>query len=202
MLVLKIINRKWSILIITLIIIILLCSYFYFVHDKIKEDFIDRETLEEKIIMLGELTTLQYNYNNLLNFRDSLEIRGYEIPFTKKSFLLMYEGYIKAGVDLQTIQVELHGENSISLILNNAEFTDNVIKEDSVKVFDEKSGLFNPIMIDDVFNILEEEKKKTEIELRQKGFLDEANDKTLRILTPLLKEMGFEEINIYFNDNN
>jgi hypothetical protein len=74
-----------------------------------------------------------------------------------------------------------------------------VIYEDSVKVYDEKSGLFNPLKLEEVFQLLDKEKYRLEQSLKEDGFLEEANLRTKKLVTPLLEEMGFEDILIEFH---
>mgnify|MGYP003036376963 CR=1 FL=1 len=181
-----------------LIVIFFLVSLFL-AYSLIKEDNeIDPQTLEKRILSLGELTTVEYYYKDILHYQDARELKGIELPFSAKSLLILYEGYIKAGVDLTNISIEVKEEKNITLKLKNAHFTDNVIKEESIKVYDEKSGLFNPLKLEEVFHLLEEKKKKTQQELKKEGFLKEANQRTEKLLTSLLKEMGFERITIQF----
>ena len=101
-------------------------------------------------------------------------------------------GYVKAGVDLKDIVIEVHPENHITIYLRNAHFTNNVIYEDSVKVYDEKSGLFNPLKLEEVFQLLDKEKYRLEQSLKEDGFLEEANLRTKKLVTPLLEEMGLD----------
>lgn len=183
------------------LIIIFLFIYLFLAYGLIKEDNeIDPQTLEKRILSLGELTTVEYYYKDILHYQDAKELKGIELPFSDKSLLILYEGYIKAGVDLTDISIEVKGEKNITLKLKNAHFTDNVIKEESIKVYDEKSGLLNPLKLEEVFNLLEKEKKKTQQELKKEGFLKEANEKAKKLLTPLLEEMGFKDIQFKFQD--
>lgn len=161
---------------------------------------LDPKTIEKKIIPLGDLITVQYNYRNILSYEHTKEYKGIELPFTTKGFLIEYTGYIKAGVDLKNIEVKIK-EKDISITLKEAAFTDNVINEEDVLVYDERSGLFNKLNLEEVFKILEKEKKNTQEELKKTQFLKKANEKTKKLLEALLKEMGFENITIYFKQN-
>ena len=43
-------------------------------------------TLEQQILSIGELATLQYNYKNAVVLKNSRDIKGWDIPLTQKSF--------------------------------------------------------------------------------------------------------------------
>lgn len=193
------IKRKKYIL--AIFMVILLFIYLFFIYDfNIGESRLNTQALEQRIISLGELATLEYHYQNLFHYKDTKELKGIELPFTEKTLLILYEGYIKAGVDLTEVSIQIEEGKNITLELKTAYFTDNVINEESVQVYDEKSGLFNPLKLEEVFDLLEEEKKKTQQELKKDGFLGEANAKAEKLLIPMLEEMGFKEIEIEFQD--
>lgn len=192
----KIKYRKERIILLSLLFLIGLFVFFSFKSPP--QEIVDSQILEKKILSLGELTTLKYQYKNIISYEDSKQLKGLELPFTTKSFLIVYEGYIKAGVDLKNIDIRISQEDQIVLTLPSAQFTDNVINEEDVVVYDEKSGLFNKIKIQEVFERLEKEKKKMEKELQEKGFLLEANAQAEKLLLALLKEMGFNDIDMNF----
>lgn len=165
------------------------------------EEELDIQDLEKRILSLGELTTIEYHYQNLLSYEDTKELKGIELPFASKSLLVLYQGYIKAGVDLTDVSITVDDERNIVLKLKAATFTDNVISEENITIYHEKSSLLNPLKVEEVFHLLEVEKKKTQQELDQKGFLKQANQRTEELLNPLLKEMGFEKVTIEFEDH-
>lgn len=193
------IRRKGFLLLIMTLLVLLLSIFFVLSSSIQPKNQVDTQALEKRIRSLGELNTIEYRYQNLLKYEDTKELKGFKLPFTTKSLILLYEGYVKAGVDLKDIVIEVHPENHITIYLRNAHFTNNVIYEDSVKVYDEKSGLFNPLKLEEVFQLLDKEKYRLEQSLKEDGFLEEANLRTKKLVTPLLEEMGFEDILIEFH---
>lgn len=187
------------ILVVSLLVIVLLAGYVYLGNNIKNKSRFDIDNLQKRITSLGELNTIEYYYQNLLRFEDSKELKGIKLPFTTKAFLIMYEGYIKAGVDLRDAKIEVEDEKKAIISLRGADFTNNVIKEDSVKIYDERSGLFNPLKIKEVFQLLDKEKNKLQQQLAEEGFLEEANQKNQRLITSLLAEIGFKEIIFQFN---
>ncbi len=188
----KIFTKKKTLFII-LLFISLVIIYIYYTGLQGEKGSLDGDNLQKRITSLGELNTIEYYYQNLLSFEDSKELRGIKLPFTTKSLLIMYEGYIKAGVDLREAEIEVE-EDIVILHLRKSVITNNVIKEDRVKIYDEKSGLFNPLKIKEVFQLLDKEKNKVQEELIEGGFLEEANQRAEKLIRPLLLEMDFKEV--------
>jgi hypothetical protein len=66
--------------------------------------------------------------------------------------------------------------------------------------YDNSSCVFNKITTNDYLDSIVAEKEKTEKELIKDGFLDQANEHTRLILDTLVSEMGFNKIEIKFED--
>lgn len=196
--ILKGLKKRNKILIVILVGLFLFGIYILYINLIDQKSKLDTQALEKRIISLGELSTIEYYYQNILKYVDTKELKGIKLPFTTKSLFILYEGYVKAGVDLRDITIEIHSEDHIALHLKSADFTNNVINEESVKVYDERSGLFNPLKVEEVFQFLDREKIKLQQNLKEEGFLEEANQRAKKLITPLLIEMGFEKIDIKF----
>lgn len=61
---------------------------------------IDTVVLQNQLSEIRELATVTYAYTNMAQFESSSDFYGVKIPFTTKSFILTYDGTVKAGVDL------------------------------------------------------------------------------------------------------
>ena len=120
------------------------------------------------------------------------------MPFTNKSFLIKYDGYIKAGVDLNAVETEVIDTKTVKMTLDKPEIFDNVIMEDEVYIYDERDSVFNKLSFEDLYEVLVDEKQKMEKEVIKKGLLNDAEKNTKEVLISLLKSMGFEKIEIVF----
>lgn len=165
---------------------------------------IDRKTnllssrIEEKVVRLVELSTVKYNYTNVVEYEDKMQLSGVNIPFTNKRFILKYSGYIKAGIDLSTIEINLKDKDTIEIKMDKAKVIENVIPEEEVYFFDEKDSIFNKLSFKDLYVVLIEEKEKMKAEVIEKGILNDAEKNGTEIITSLLEGMGFENIKISF----
>ena len=156
------------------------------------------ETIEEKVSKIIEISTVKYNYTDVVVYKDSKRFKGLNLPFTNKSFMIKYGGYIKAGVDLSEVEIEVIDEKTIKITMDKPIILDNVINEEDVYIYDEKESVFNKLSFTDLYEVLIEEKVKTEEEAKDRGILNEAEKNTKEIINSLLESMGFETIEITF----
>jgi hypothetical protein len=153
--------------------------------------------ITERLSKISELSTSKYSYTNVLSIKDSKKFKDFAIPFTEKSFLVKYSGYVKAGVDLNDIDIIIN-QKTVTLSLKKAKIFDHVINTDNLLVYDEKSSMFNKLSMQDMIYEISNEKGKVEVDLLKTGFLDEANTNAKLLLQGILLDMGFEKVIIIF----
>ena len=137
---------------------------------------LDAVVLENQLTGISELASVTYSYTNMAQFRNSSEFYGMTVPFTTKSFILTYDGVIKAGVDLSAAEVRVSG-TAVTVKLPEAAILSHEIDEDSVEVFDEKTSIFNPFTVKDMAAFQADQKQAMEAKALDKGLLTEAAEK-------------------------
>lgn len=192
--------KKWKkTTLITLLIIGIILSFFFYMKFSLKREVeLLSKTIEEQLSKILELSTAKYNYTNVVSYKDNKKLSGLNLPFTNKSFLIKYDGYIKAGVDLKTIETQVIDTKTVKIILDKPKVFDNVIIEEEVYIYDEKDSVFNKLSFKDLYDVLIEEKQKTEKEIIDKGLLNDAEKNTREMLESFLGSLGFENIEIHF----
>lgn len=189
--------KKKLILVLIILIVIVGITGFAKISINRKTNLLSNR-IEEKIVRLMELSTVKYNYTNVVEYENKVQLSGINIPFTNKKFILKYSGYIKAGVDLNTIQVNLKDKDAVEITMDKAEIFENVISEEDVYFFDEKDSIFNKLSFKDLYVVLIEEKEKMKEEVLEKGILNDAEKNGEEIITSLLEGMGFNNVTIKF----
>ena len=134
---------------------------------------------------MQELVSVEYHYTNMGKFENQVDFYGWKVPFTTKSFLVSYDGEIKAGVDLSGAVVEVDGE-TVKVTLPAAEILSHEIPEDSIEVFDESHNIFNPIKIKDYTGFTQSEKLAVEQRAEENGLLSAADEKARAAVESLL----------------
>lgn len=203
----KIISMK-TIVILILILAIILSVSKIIDNKKTAEpvSIVEKRTVEdstvilERVERLWELSSNKYFYSNVVAFKDNMKIKDFQVPFTEKSFLIKYDGYLKAGINAQDIQILSNEGKAIEVKLKNSKILDHVIDEKSIYVYDEKNSMFNNLSINDIFNQLSTEKDKIETQLEEKGFLKDTDNNIKLFLEEFLKNLGYESVQISFEN--
>lgn len=155
------------------------------------DQVITSDTVNEQLNSLGELVTVEYLYTNADKYENQNQVSVHKwninLPFTTKSFLLAYDGRIKAGVDLQDVQIDID-ENShkITVILPKSEITSHEISEDDIRVFDEKDSVFNKITIDNYNDFVASQKDSMEQRAIDMGLLTSADENAKTVVYSFL----------------
>ncbi len=142
--------------------------------------------LKNQLETINELASVSYSYTNMAQFENSNDFYGMKIPFTTKSFLITYDGVIKAGVDLRQAKVSVNGK-SVSAKLPEAKILSHTIDENSVKTYDEKTSIFNALTVEDFKAFQTDQKTAMEKKAVERGLLTEAKKKAANCVESFLK---------------
>ena len=74
--------------------------------------------IQYQVTAMSELGTMTYSYTELGKYETKSDFYGVTIPFTTNSFILTYEGKIKAGVDMSEAKVAVKDKN-VTITLPN-----------------------------------------------------------------------------------
>lgn len=152
--------------------------------------------LGQRLNAIQELATQEYHYTNMGRFQNQLDFYGWKVPFTTKSFIVAYNGVIKAGVDLSELQVEVSGK-TISVTLPEGKILSHDIDEESLEVFDETKNIFNPIQIEDYTGFTADQKASMEERAIDEGLLTAASERARTVVEEFLSAFpGAEEYTI------
>ena len=117
---------------------------------------------------------------------DKLSFNGWKIPLTQKTFIITYNGSIKAGIDLKQAKISIDNDQ-LNITLPAAKILSHEIDEKSIEVYDESSNIFNQISINDYKSFATKEKKKNEKEAISNGILEKSKTKAEQTLTTYLQ---------------
>lgn len=154
--------------------------------------------LENRLTEISEFASLTYSYTNMAEFENSKDFYGIKVPFTTKSFIITYDGTIKAGVDLDKAEVDVSGKK-ITVTLPAAEILSHEIDEDSLEIFDENTSIFNPLKVSDYNTFNKEQKAEMEKKATDKGLLTEAGKKAADAIDDFISQLSGDEYTITVN---
>lgn len=144
--------------------------------------------VKNELAAMSELGTMTYAYTELGTYENRKLFYGAKLPFTEKSFILTYDGIIKAGIDMTAAEVELK-EQTLKVVLPTAKILSHEIDEESVQLYDEKTSIFNPFTVEDYTEFYADQKKRAEKKALERGLLTEAQKQAETIVTGLLTEL-------------
>lgn len=148
---------------------------------------IDINVINVEIQDIGELATLEYLYTDAGKFEDVKQLWGKNIPFIRKSFIVKWDGSIKAGVNVQEIAAEIDNDSKqITIHIPKAKILSHELDDESFETLNEKDGLFNPIKIDDTREFDTESKNAMETRAIENGLLDKAFENAKDIIYKLI----------------
>lgn len=157
---------------------------------------VDISVINAEIQDIGELATVEYLYTDAAKFEDPKKLFGKELPFefTTKSFVVKWDGVIKAGVDITQVTAEADDtDKKIVVKLPKAKILSNEIDDDSVEVLDEKDGLFNSIKVEDVKSFDAVSKDDMEQRAINQGILEKASQNAKEMIEHLIQNDVTEE---------
>ena len=148
---------------------------------------ITNETLGLQVKELKELTTIQYKYKNIATREDWNTLFNIKLPFTKSSFIVTYTGVLKIGIDLSETKVEVDENNKkINIILPEPKILSNDLDLSSVKVYDEKNSIFNPVKIKDYSEFPKSGKENAEADAKESGVFQQSKEVAKKVIIDLL----------------
>ena len=184
-----------------IVILIAICSCIAFVSGKFSQGIVNEEkeintvVLENRLVDIAELATLDYHYKDLGEYSDSKDLKGIKIPFTTSHFFVTFEGDIKMGIDASDINIE-KTTDGFSVTVPEAKILSHEIDENSVEVFDEKHGVFNKLTVDDYNQFYASQKTRIENEVLEKKYVEEAHAKSIELVKNILSEFESEDVKI------
>ncbi len=157
------------------------------------EPVITADLLGQQLRDIQELSTVEYHYTNMGRFENQKDFYGWKVPFTTKSFIVAYDGVIKAGVDLSEMKIGVSGK-TITVTMPEAKVLSHEMDEESLEVYDETHNIFNPIEIEDYTQFTADQKESIEARALDNGLLTSAAQRAENTVRGLIEALpGMEE---------
>lgn len=147
------------------------------------EKTVDISLLNENIQSIGELAAFEYLYTDSAYSEDANYIKNFKLPLTTNSFVLKWDGTIKAGIDVKQLKAEADEKNKvITLYIPEAKILSHEIDKNSFEVLNEKTNIFNPIEVGDVNDIVKVSMESMEKRAVENGLLINADAEVKTLL--------------------
>ena len=143
------------------------------------------DTVNKMIEKIQELSTINYHYTNVGSYEKQNELIGIKIPLTYKRFIVTYDGTMKIGINLKNIEVKIV-DKEIMIKLPKPEILSNQMLEDSIRFFDQTSGIFNPLKLNEYTDFVKKLNAEALEKVEKSGIMKEAVENAKLALTNLL----------------
>ena len=100
-------RKKINKALITLMFLALLIIGTYFISNRYKKESIYKDNIKviNTLTQVLDISTVKYNYSNIVEIKKDKSISNIKIPFTEKSFIVKYNGVINGGVKPEDIEI-------------------------------------------------------------------------------------------------
>ena len=195
---------KWTSILLILILIFLLGfkvdlfnldSTFTFSNQEEKDSIL----ISERIEKLCNLATVKYNYQEIMDYSNTVKLGEMELPFGmgEKKVLITYRAHVTGGCQL--IRLEKISDGHIKVYLGKGQVLDNVLELDSINIYDIQQGIFNKFNIGDDTVLINEDMKKY-IEENKTAIIASAEGNAEELIKSFLQTLGFEDIEVIFQE--
>lgn len=148
---------------------------------------ISLDIIYSEIQNIGELASVEYMFTDAARYSDSKQIKEWNIPFTEKSFILKWDGSIKAGIKLDGVVIDVdEDEGKLLVHVPKAEILSYEVDDESVEILDEKNNIFNKLSVDDKIEFDAKTKEAMIERAIENGLLEKAQANAEDILYRLL----------------
>lgn len=154
--------------------------------------YFDAAAMMEEVKEIGELASVEYRYTNVgtLDASKKLFKTSIDIPGTKKSVVVSMDGILKVGIDVSEINIVGDDDSkTITVTMPKPRLLSNELIEDSIQVYDESSGAFSKITMNDSSAIRSQIKTKAEENAGVNGVYDQASKNAQLIIQSMLESI-------------
>lgn len=139
---------------------------------------------------MGVLITQEYYFTEVVSFSSMKQLFGLNLGFTESSYLGTYDGTVTAGIDFREIRIEKDDQLmkvTVHLPGSSVQYID--IDPNSFVLYDETSGIGNPISVTDFNRSLIELENNAETKAIEKGLLGKADENARAMIRNFISGM-------------
>ncbi|MCQ2551775.1 MAG: DUF4230 domain-containing protein [Clostridia bacterium] len=181
----------YKIIIVILLVVVAVLGFKLYTNESLfgNKQSLSVDTIKSGLADIAQLATEEYLYTSVETFQDQKTFKDFNIPLTKKSFIIKCSGVIKAGVDFGNIKVDVDEESkTISVSISGAKIISNEINNGSYEMLDEHNNLFNPITPVDANAAEQTIKEKAETDAISAGLLTKAEDNAKKVIAAFMNQ--------------
>lgn len=152
-------------------------------------------TVESALSEIGELATSRWDYNDVAEFENTRQFFKINVPLTTNSVEIAYSGVIKAGYQLDDLDITVNNTNrKIYVDIPDPQVLDNYIADESIEIIKEKNNIFNPVNQEYVMSQLTNEKNRQLEKALEEGLYQKAREEVEEQIGRKLAGLEYEVV--------
>ena len=147
----------------------------------------------ETIREISELSTLEYDYTFVGEFKKSREVDFLivetNVPLTQKKFIASFDGTIKYGIDIKNLDEPIEDDinKTLTFAMPEVVLTSHEIHLNSFKEWYRENNLVNPIKPTDTITFEKENKIRAEKQAVKRGIIKKVQKHTTTVITQFVQ---------------
>lgn len=161
-----------------------------------EEETVVLETVQDALKAMGELTTEEYAFTEVITYSNLKQFLGIDLPWTETNYIASYDGVIHAGIDFTAIKVAGEQRDDgvhLTVTLPKAKIQSTEIDPNSFVLYSEKTGLGNPLSASDFNQSLTELERDAQKNAIDKGVLDRADEQARLLIERFIQSVLAED---------
>lgn len=164
---------------------------------------VEVEAIREEVKQISKYSTYEFSYTSVMCHSDQSDFKGFKIPLTDNKLIATIEGKMNIGIDGEKITFSEISDAQgkvirVELKVPHSEILDNYTIQDTLKIYDEKNNIFNPVKVEDYNELV----IKAEADEREKvlgsDILQKADDTIKYLLISFFRTAYGENVEIQF----
>ena len=154
------------------------------------EKTITAEMIRDGLQEMGLLVTEEYYFTEVVSFTSIKKWFSVELGITESSYLASYDGVVTAGLDFSRIRVTRDEEDgTVTVVMPKAEILNVDIDPESFQLHSERTGLGNPLSIQDFNASLVELERTAKAKAMERGLLEKADENARTVIRNFISGM-------------
>ena len=144
--------------------------------------------IREELTAISELATYEFTYVNHVDYTDQPQLLGHNVALTDHWFAFDYHGVIKAGFDLEKIEVLWIDsvERTVGIYLPEPVVLNNEIFVD-MSTYEDRNNLCNPLQPREVLEYLYSQKEPELEKALGLGILEKARENARQLISKIIE---------------
>lgn len=157
----------------------------------------DSMLITERIENLCNLATVKYNYQEILDYSNTVKLGEMQLPFGmgEKKVLITYRAHVTGGCQLK--RLEQVSAAHVKVYLGQGQVLDNVLELDSINIYDIQQGIFNKFNMGEDTALINED-MKVYVEEHRAEISSAAEKNAEELITSFLQTLEYENIEFVF----